>query len=940
MPTNDLAIHTGKEILLAYYNRIYQRTLSIANVDFGIPVKLDTPGTTHNTTIKITPKLGSRYYGTIKLNYDRIHKSLLGNIVVDKGSAVRVHDLLPAINEKYGIKLTDEDVENDLLDPFTNGDIVVDLVIKPDSVLFYDGTFIYTPNYPDPNGATPEAIEQYGHWSPTKSSNLVILSNENYTAVMDNFNLAITQIPVYKGRVYWEVVVDIGNLYIGVALPSAPKATIATDVLGYNSHSWVLNTRTGEILHDSAVFSYIPPLATGTTVGVMLDHEAGTLQFLINSEVKPFAFTSLEVHSELYPVIASSDVTTSRGTANFGEYPFFYDATIPSNYTRGLYTLFGEDGAIPPPSSGGGTGTNPPAGTILSTWCVEEDLFTAVASGDGTFVVNTEYDSTECGYDPNNPDIIDGGNGGSGGVGKPVLTAVGNPFTMDEGDVLTITYNLSRALSEDLTLVLDLSYSGASAADITSIEFKPYSESVWNTVNDGSNLLIPDGDTVFEIRITTEADSLTEGTETINVSVRESVSGTLLENSTPLVVNVAINDTSVASPTNPTLSKVGNSFATMDEDNPLIMHYVLNTNLLTDTTLIFDVTHTSTDITDFVSFEYRLSEEVSYTAINPGDTILFTTTHTGIYIRITPVADITTEGDETFVISLEEDVIGTGLANSGPIEVNVTLEDTSVGVDTTIVYEDDFVNDNKGFSGTAFSDYYLTTYGNVTFNDDGGTPTINNATYTAGVGLELNFSNDVNYGRDNLPLMFNSMPVFASKARYTLEYETNSYTAFDDNSVIVSLPTGTPLPVDYLYTESSIDFNIVADTDVDGITASWNIGSTIFINADSSDNSTREPKINFGSGLKTIPGNRGDNGYGDGVITHPVSGSVKLVIEVEKTGDDFEILYYVNDNLVLTKNITHTVSPAFTTGFRCIPDIRNIGSMSIVLKKYMIQDLS
>ncbi len=677
MPTNDLTIHTGKEILLAYYNRIYQRTLSIANVDFGIPVKLDTPGTTHNTTIKITPKLGSRYYGTIKLNYDRIHKSLLGNIVVDKGSAVRVHDLLPAINEKYGIKLTDEDVENDLLDPFTNGDIVVDLVIKPDSVLFYDGTFIYTPNYPDTNGATPEAIEQYGHWSPTKSSNLVILSNENYTAVMDNFNLAITQIPVYKGRVYWEVVVDIGNLYIGVALPSAPKATIATDVLGYNSHSWVLNTRTGEILHDSAVFSYIPPLATGTTVGVMLDHEAGTLQFLINSEVKPFAFTGLEVHSELYPVIASSDITTSRGTANFGEYPFFYDATIPSNYTRGLYTLFGEDGAIPPPSSGGGTGTNPPAGTILSTWCVEEDLFTAVASGDGTFVVNTEYDSTECGYDPNNPDIIDGGNGGSGGVGKPVLTAVGSGHNVDEGGFTEIEFIITGVVDHDLTLVFNRAFQSASNADISSFGFRSESETVFQTISDGATIVIPQGDNSFFIRVNALEDNTTEGSEVFTIILQEPVLGTLLGNSSPLITPILINDTSLSFVPTTTMSVHPNDVE-VDEGGVGEVIFEFSEPLPVNIQLQFKRTLGTASDSDIQSYEYSLNGS-NWNGIAHNGVFVVPAGTTNVYIRVNAIEDFTTEGDNDVTVSITEYIIGgiAKLADPGPVEKQVIIKDTS-----------------------------------------------------------------------------------------------------------------------------------------------------------------------------------------------------------------------------------------------------------------------
>lgn len=552
MATQDLRVYSGKEILLAYYNRTFQKNIALHEIQFGRPQRVDTAGTNFNTTINLWPNLGTRYYGSPKLNYDRVHVSLLGTIVVPKGQATRVHDLLDAINEKYNINLTDEDVENDTLDPFTNGDITVNLRIKEDSVMFYQGTMIYTPAYPDPNAGIPPVIDQYAFWSPTSSSPVVVLSNNNYTALMNNEQLAITQIPITEGRVYWEVKIDTDALMIGVGLPSAPRTITGGPVAGATNHTWVLNTANGKLYHDAAEFNYTTALVAGMTVGVLLDKNAGTLSFMLGNTVIGTAFTGLNLHNEVYPIIAGATSANARGTANFGEFPFFYSP--PADYRRGVYTLQLPGGTTPPPSSGGPS-TNYPAGTVLSTFCNDEDKWNVLADGTGKFIfVVAEANSPDCGYDPANPPIYSGGDSTTGGGGKPTLAAIGGPFVMNENTPYNVPYTLNRALDTSLVLDFNVTYGTASAADITSFEYRMSNQASWTVITSGEQFIVPAGITNFSIRITPVSDQTTEGLETLNLVISEQNLGEKLSNNAALNTAVVITDSSTNPapyPTNP-----------------------------------------------------------------------------------------------------------------------------------------------------------------------------------------------------------------------------------------------------------------------------------------------------------------------------------------------------------------------------------------------------
>lgn len=675
MPTTPLRVYTGKEVLLAYYNRQFQRNIGLEDIDFDVPVKLATP-TNYNTVIRLYPRLGSRYYGSPRLFYDRIHVSMLGTIVVDKGSATKVHDLLNRINEKYSISITEEDVVNETLDPFTNGNIVVNLKIEPTSVMFYEGPKVYTPNYPDPATLPGPVIEQYAFWSPVNSSSNVVLSNNNTSALMNNEHAAITQISISDGKVYWEVTVDSGGLYIGVAIPGITVVRPSDIALGSDAYSWALNTLTGELSHDSSTSSYINPIPAGSIVGVMLDKPAGLLTFIVGNVQQTIAFSGLNLYNDLYPVICGADGANSKGTGNFGEFPFFYQ--LPTGYNKGVYTVYTPGNTVVPPAGGTG-GISQPAGTILGTFCQEEDKWTIVSDGAGKFVITlAEADSIDCGFDLSNPPIIDGGDAGSGGVGLAMLSAMGGPFTMDEDNPKIINYGISTPVVNPISLNFTINHGTSSPADLSVYEYSVESPAVWVTMSPGDSFIVPANVTTFSIRLTAVADMLTEGFETFHVVLTEDTPVPELGNSVPVSTAIVISDTSIVPGAMAELTTSA-GIVNVDEGSTVTVAFdVTGGTITTPVSLQYLVTHDSTDSLDFSLMEYNINGTTGWTTIAADDVITLDNGDTGLSVRLTTSADKVTEGPEKITIGFVETVIGTGLINTGPVVKEVNIADTSM----------------------------------------------------------------------------------------------------------------------------------------------------------------------------------------------------------------------------------------------------------------------
>lgn len=146
--------------------------------------------------------------------------------------------------------------------------------------------------------------------------------------------------------------------------------------------------------------------------------------------------------------------------------------------------------------------------------------------------------------------------------------------------------------------------------------------------------------------VTPTADLTTEGAETFTVSVRTgSTSGTIVATSS----TITINDTSTTPA--PTYAVAAAGGATSVNEGSSLTFNVTTTNVTNGTTLYWNVSNT-----DFT--------------VQAGS---FTITSNAGSFSVTPTADLTTEGPETFAVTVRTgDINGTIVATSATITINDT----------------------------------------------------------------------------------------------------------------------------------------------------------------------------------------------------------------------------------------------------------------------------
>lgn len=488
MSSTTPSIYTGKEILVAYYNKKKNLNLSVADVEFGTPERLDTPGTLSNNSVRLFHKLGVPYIGSPKLYYDRIHVSFLGTITIEKGNSVRLYQLLPAINQKYSINITEEDVEDEQLGSIGTGEILVNFKIKPTSVTYYDGDIIYTPNYPDPNtGISPE-IDVYGYWDEDTSSDNVVITNDALTAQMDNHAMALCKVPVTSGKAFWEVEINETGLMVGVAVSQASVDSTTNKVIGMDEYSWGLDTSTGKIWHKGVGLTYCPPIPVGSVVGIMLDVKGGILTFMVGNTIYNIAAIGFEQYDEVYPAISGNGTSQSKGTANFGQNPI--RLTPPVDYARGVFTM---KTVIPSTPGGGGGGDYPPAGTVFALYCKGLDRWGVFANGEGGATdVLVQTNSTACGAIPSI---------------SATISNTPTSVTIVKGNIVETVYTLSNPVEEVAEFDTLIEYVGnANNTYHDAPRVKIGNGTYANIVN--NRITLPAGDDRFTVRMTISAGIL------------------------------------------------------------------------------------------------------------------------------------------------------------------------------------------------------------------------------------------------------------------------------------------------------------------------------------------------------------------------------------------------------------------------------------------------
>jgi hypothetical protein len=149
--------------------------------------------------------------------------------------------------------------------------------------------------------------------------------------------------------------------------------------------------------------------------------------------------------------------------------------------------------------------------------------------------------------------------------------------------------------------------------------------------------------------VTPTSDELTEGAETFQIQIRtESVSGTIVETTN----NITINDTSLT-PIDPPTYAATPAANSINEGSSLTIN-IATTNVPDATTLYW----TATSASDFTNSSGSV-----------------TITNNSGSFNVSPIADATTEGVETFTISIRTDSIGGTIVATTD---NITINDTSI----------------------------------------------------------------------------------------------------------------------------------------------------------------------------------------------------------------------------------------------------------------------
>lgn len=151
----------GRAILLSIINKTENKNLQVADFDFGNPQTPTVQGPLKNSIITITPKAGSGYYGARTVWYNRIHISEMGLLYVDRlVTDVMVSDLLPRINESYGVEIKPSDIIDVALP--TDINTPADIQFSESSIIFYGGDkIVLGENEPDTGEPDTNFIPYY-----------------------------------------------------------------------------------------------------------------------------------------------------------------------------------------------------------------------------------------------------------------------------------------------------------------------------------------------------------------------------------------------------------------------------------------------------------------------------------------------------------------------------------------------------------------------------------------------------------------------------------------------------------------------------------------------------------------------------------------------------------------------------------------------------------
>lgn len=175
----------------------------------------------------------------------------------------------------------------------------------------------------------------YAFWNPADKSGGVSLTNSNLTASVStgppDGGTVRSTIGKTSGKWYWEYKAESGFALSGIANASASIA--AQTYPGIDANGWSYYTP-GTKLNNGGSASYGAAYNTNDIIGVKLDMDNKTVEFLKNNVSQGVAFTGLT--GTVYAATGNYTINQPLVTANFGASAFTY--SVPSGYNSGLFT--------------------------------------------------------------------------------------------------------------------------------------------------------------------------------------------------------------------------------------------------------------------------------------------------------------------------------------------------------------------------------------------------------------------------------------------------------------------------------------------------------------------------------------------------------------------------------------------------------------------------
>ena len=170
----------------------------------------------------------------------------------------------------------------------------------------------------------------YTTWNPADKYTGCTLSGANLLTTFTSQNGLVRSVAsVSVGKWYWEVTLTAGAGGVGVIKGTESLTQfLGNAVTGYSYFN-------NGYKFNNGVFTLIETYAAVTTIGVMLDMNAGEISFRKNGvAVGGVAFSGLT--GIFYATVGTNGTTYPSHTANFGASAF--GSTPPAGYNAGLYT--------------------------------------------------------------------------------------------------------------------------------------------------------------------------------------------------------------------------------------------------------------------------------------------------------------------------------------------------------------------------------------------------------------------------------------------------------------------------------------------------------------------------------------------------------------------------------------------------------------------------